>query len=95
MLRERHMRALAAAMLRARVYPPAAKGRGLMGTARVYLDVARDGSLLQAGLMTSSGSASLDRAALAAAERARFPAAPDGLPGASFAFMQDLEFEAR
>jgi protein TonB len=95
LLRERHMRALSAAALRARVYPPAAKGRGLMGTARVYLEVARDGSLLEAGLMTSSGSASLDRAALEAARRARFPAAPEDLPGATFAFMQDLEFEAR
>ncbi|HET9068479.1 MAG TPA: TonB family protein, partial [Amaricoccus sp.] len=95
LLRERHMRALSAAVVRARVYPPAAKGRGLMGTARVYLVIGRDGSLLEAGLVTTSGSASLDRAALEAARRARFPAAPDALPGASFAFMQDLEFEAR
>ncbi|HET9067711.1 MAG TPA: TonB family protein [Amaricoccus sp.] len=94
-LRERHMRALSAAVLRARVYPPAARGRGLMGTARVYLEIGRDGSLIEAGLMTTSGSASLDRAALEAARRARFPAAPEALPGASFAFMQDLEFEAR
>jgi len=95
LLRERHLQALSAAVLRARVYPPAAQGRGLMGTARVYLEIARDGSLLQAGLMTSSGSVSLDRAALDAAGRARFPAAPDDLPGESFAFMQDIEFRAR
>jgi protein TonB len=95
LMRERHMRALSAAVLSARIYPPAAKGRGLMGTARVYLEVGRDGSLLEAGLMSTSGSASLDRAALEAARRARFPPAPEALPGASFAFMQDLEFEAR
>ena len=95
MLRARHMQSLAAAVLRARAYPPTARRRGLMGTVRVYLEVARDGSLLQAGLMTSSGTVTLDRAALEAAQRARFPAAPDDLPGASFAFMQDLEFRAR
>lgn len=95
LLRARHMQALAAAVLRARVYPPAARGRGVMGTAQVYLEVGRDGGLLQAGLMSSSGAASLDRAALEAARRARFPAAPDDLPGESFAFVQELEFEAR
>ncbi len=94
-LRDRHLQALAAAVLRARVYPPAARGGGLMGTARLYLEVARDGSLVEVRLMASSGSASLDRAAVEAARRARLAAAPDDLPGASFAFLQDVPFEAR
>jgi hypothetical protein len=36
---------------------------------------------------------SLDRAAVDAARRARLPEAPDNLPGESFGFLQDLEFE--
>lgn len=94
-LRAAHMEALSKAVVRARTYPPAAKGRGLMGTARLYLEVGRDGRLMQAGLMSSSGSVSLDLAALDAAKRARFPAAPDDLPGASFTFLQDVFFEPR
>ena len=35
----------------------------------------------------------LDQAAVAAARRARLPAAPDDLPGESFSFLQDLEFD--
>ena len=94
-LRAAHMEALSRAVVRARTYPPAAKGRGLMGTARLYLEVGRDGRLMQAGLMSSSGSVSLDLAALDAAGKARFPAAPDDLPGASFTFLQDVFFEPR
>lgn len=94
-LRERHLRALARAIERARVYPPAAVGRGLMGTAGLYIEVGRDGGLIEARLVASTGSASLDRAALDAVRRAKLPAAPDDLPGASFAFTQSLRFEAR
>jgi protein TonB len=93
--RERHLASLQAAVLRARIYPPAARGRGLIGVARLYLVVARDGTLIEVRLMASSGSATLDRAAVEAARRARWPSAPDGLPGESFGFVQDLSFDLR
>ena len=92
-LRERHMMALATAVRRAKVYPPASRGRGLGGVARLYLVIGRDGSLIELQLVASSGSVSLDRAAVDAARRARLPGAPDDLPGESFGFLQDLEFE--
>ena len=90
------MQALSAAVLRARVYPPAAQGRGLMGTARVYLEIARDGSLL-AGRphdLERLGQPRPGRPRRRASGPAS-PSAPDDLPGESFAFMQDLEFRAR
>ena len=58
-----------------------------MGTARVYLEIARDGSLLQAGLMT------LERVGEPRPRGARgrraaraLPGGARRLPGASFAF---------
>ena len=63
------------------------------GTARVALTVNRAGQLTGLRLMRSSGIAAFDQAALAAVQRAgRFPAAPDGLTEASYAFTLSLSF---
>ncbi|MEI6387543.1 MAG: TonB family protein [Spirochaetota bacterium] len=53
-------------------YPEAARLRALAGTVRVELDVGKDGGLLSASVGESSGSAILDKAALALAAAA-FP----------------------
>ncbi|MFO1208452.1 MAG: TonB family protein [Amaricoccus sp.] len=82
--RERFQAAVAAAIERARASPAA--GERAVGAARLEVSVARDGRLLQARLLVSSGSPLLDRAALAAARQAELPPAPADLPGESFRF---------
>lgn len=63
------------------------------GTARVELTVNRAGQLKGLRLIRTSGIAAFDQAALAAVQRAgRFPAAPDGLSEASYAFTVSLSF---
>ena len=61
-------------------YPPLARGRGWEGTALVGLLVSAEGELMDVRLLTSSGRAVLDRAALAALGRWRLPAAPEAEP---------------
>jgi protein TonB len=64
------------------------------GTVRVSLTVARDGRLLRAGVVTSSGNAALDRAALAMVQGAgRFRPAPEGLDAADHAFRLPIRFD--
>ena len=82
-----------AAILRAKVYPDAARARGIEGAARLEIGIARDGRLLQTKLLRSSGDPQLDAAALAAARRARLPTAPADLPGASFRIEVGVSFE--
>lgn len=54
------------------------------GEVRVWLDVARDGSLHNAGIERGSGSMILDNAALSTVRRGRLPAFPaDAWPGAA------------
>ena len=81
-----------AAIAEAQVYPPAAEAAGVTGTTRIEVSVARDGRLLQARVAATSGSEALDRATLAAARRARLPAAPASLPGESFRFEVGLAY---
>ena len=83
--RGRFQAAVAAAIERARA-DQATGDRAVGGAARLEVGVARDGRLLQARLVGSSGSPLLDRAALAAARQARLPPAPADLPGESFRF---------
>ncbi|MEY8843169.1 TonB family protein, partial [Cribrihabitans sp. XS_ASV171] len=69
---------------RAKRYP---RGTNASGQVQLVLSVARSGQLLGVTARRSSGNAQLDQAALDAVRRAgRFPAAPSGLPGNSFAF---------
>ncbi len=68
-------------------------GTAGQGTARVSLTVNRAGHLTGLRLIRSSGIPAFDQAALAAVHRAgRFPAAPDGLDEASYAFTLSLSF---
>jgi TonB family protein len=55
-------------MAAALVYPESARLRGLSGTVRIQLEVGADGRLISVKVGTSSGSALLDRAALALAK---------------------------
>jgi len=85
--------AVRAALTRARVYPAQARERGLTGTAELDLTIARDGRLIAARVVRGSGSDLLDRAALATAERAAFPAAPAALRDARFSFRLGLVYD--
>ena len=84
--------AVRAAIVKARVYPRVARDRGLVGEARLLVMVDRSGRLINARLLRSSGSRTLDDAALAAARNARLPAAPDDLAGPRFSFEVGLTF---
>lgn len=83
--------ALAAAL----VYPEAAVSRGLAGVPTLEVQLDRGGGLLAARIARSSGSAMLDGAALRTARAARYPAAPEALPGTSFAFSVPLRYQLR
>ena len=69
-----------AAIAAAQVYPAVARDRGITGSARLHVVIARDGRLINARILRSSGSQILDRAGLDAAQRARLPAAPPSSP---------------
>ncbi|WP_319826268.1 energy transducer TonB [Thalassovita sp.] len=73
-------------------YPSAARGRS--GTVGLQLSVAADGRLLGVSVRRPSGNTALDRAAVQAVQRAgRFPAAPQGLSGASHGFNLSIRFD--
>ena len=60
-------------------YPRAAQMRGDEGTAKIKLDIATDGSVAAVALVQPSGSAVLDREALALVRRVgAFPLPPGG-----------------
>ena len=63
------------------------------GQVTLTLRIWRDGTLNGLGVARSSGNQALDEAALTAVRRAgRFPAAPDGLRDASYAFNLPIRF---
>lgn len=72
--------ALRAAVERAKVYPRAARERGLYGTTQVALQIGPAGEVVALRLLRSSGAKALDDAALAAVRAARLPAPPAGAP---------------
>lgn len=65
-----------AALTRARRYPPDARARREEGTATIAVTLNRSGRVLNAEITRSSGSKSLDRAALETARRAAMPRVP-------------------
>jgi protein TonB len=69
-----------AAVERAKVYPRAARERGLYGTAGVTFLVGPAGEVMALRLVRSSGAKALDDAALAAVRDARLPVPPAGVP---------------
>ncbi|MEM9349404.1 MAG: TonB family protein [Pseudomonadota bacterium] len=70
---------------------PRAAG-GVDGRVIIRLNVTTGGGLAGVGIVRSSGNAALDQAALAAARRARYPAAPSGLTASSYSFDIPIAF---
>ena len=68
--------------------------RGTRAEGRVTLRItlSHTGKLQGASVVRSSGHAALDRAALAAVQRTRFPAAPKGMPAGSHRFNLPVAF---
>ena len=63
-------------------YPEAARANREHGVARVFFAIDREGRLLESRIVESSGSASLDAAALDTLKRVEpFPPPPDSLKG--------------
>ena len=65
-----------------KTYPEAAREQGEEGAATVRFTVARDGRVLAASLVRSSGSARLDTAAVALLRGPRVPPFPAAMPQA-------------
>ena len=80
----------------AKRYPAAALATGQEGTVRLRIVVARDGALVAATLVASSGYPLLDAASLKAARAAApFPAAPPALPGERFDYVIPIRYQRR
>ena len=64
------------------------------GAVTVQGQVSRDGQVLAMGITRPSGNPAVDQAALQAVRQAgRFPAAPEGLPGAAHRFNLPMRFQ--
>ncbi|MEO1503920.1 MAG: TonB family protein [Pseudomonadota bacterium] len=84
------------AVARKKRYPERARKRREQGVAPLRLTVARDGALVDAELVGSSGSARLDKAALAATRAAApFEAAPPGVGPGPHRFTLNVVFKMR
>lgn len=71
-------------------YPSGTRAEGIV---HLVVTVATDGTLAGVRIARSSGDAKLDAAALRAAESARLPAAPRGMPAGSHGFSIALSFK--
>jgi protein TonB len=81
---------------RHRVYPPAARERGITGVAAVRFALAADGSVISAALARSSGESILDNAAVDMVRRASpFPPFPPGMGRARLDFAAPIRFDLR
>jgi protein TonB len=81
---------------RHRVYPPAARERGITGVATVRFALASNGAVISAGLARSSGESILDGAAVDLVRRASpFPPFPAGLSRARLDFAAPIRFDLR
>jgi protein TonB len=77
-------------------YPPAAQKRGEAGEVEVAFTIDRQGRVLASAITKSSGSATLDQAAIATLRRAQpFPAPPVELDGERFDFTVPVKFNIR
>ena len=74
-------------------YPAAARMMGVTGRARVQLNY-RDGAVDRPSLAQSSGTPMLDRAAISAAQVARYPATPPELTGRLLRLLVWVEFRS-
>lgn len=68
-------------------------GTDANGKTVLRLTISRDGRLSGVSLISSSGSKTLDKAAIRAAQRARYPAAPKGLSAAQYSFNLPVSFK--
>ncbi|WP_146587520.1 TonB family protein [Puniceibacterium confluentis] len=84
--------AIRQSVARAQRYPRGTTARGVV---TLRISVSPSGRLTGASITGSSGTAALDRAALAAARTARLPRAPKELTGASYSFNLPLQFARR
>ncbi|NIY73520.1 energy transducer TonB [Marivivens donghaensis] len=82
---------VAAAVERRKRYPSAA--RGAAGRVTVRITVAANGGLQSIAVVSSSGNEALDQAAIRAAQTARYPPAPSGLPDPSYSFNLPISFQ--
>jgi protein TonB len=74
-------------------YPAEAERNGVTGSARIMITIDRGGRLVSSRLAASSGSAILDDAARATAERASpYPPPPDGIGGRTLTFAATVRF---
>jgi protein TonB len=74
-------------------YPSEAERNGVTGAARIAITIDRGGRLLSSRLAASSGSAILDDAARATAQRASpYPPPPDGIGGRTLTFAATVRF---
>jgi protein TonB len=81
---------------RQRRYPASAARFGMEGTARIQLTLRRDGSVVSAQLMRSSGHEVLDAEALRMVEAAApFAPLPEGHPHLSAVFLVPVDFSLR
>lgn len=81
---------------RHRVYPAAARERGITGVAAVRFALAANGSVISAGLARSSGESILDSAAVDMVRRASpFPPFPLGMGRARLDFAAPVRFDLR
>jgi protein TonB len=81
---------------RHRIYPAAARERGITGVAAVRFALASNGSVISAGLARSSGESILDGAAVDMVRRASpFPPFPPGMGRARLDFAAPIRFDLR
>ena len=80
------------AIAAAQVYPAVARDRGITGSARLHVVIARDGRLINARLLRSRARRPSTAPASTRRMRARLPAAPADLAGPRFDFEVGLTF---
>lgn len=77
-------------------YPAGAAARREQGVAQLAFSIDRAGRMVASQIARSSGSAALDREALALAQRAQpFPPPPPGLPGDNISLIVPIKFNIR
>ncbi len=85
-----------AQLQRFRIYPEAARSRGITGVAAVRFALGRDGRVLSISLARGSGASILDEAALAMVQRASpFPPFPAGLNRTRMDLAAPVRFDLR
>jgi periplasmic protein TonB len=82
-------------LLSRRTYPEEARRRGEEGNVSVRFTVDRSGRVVEAAIVTASGSALLNEAALSLLRRAVFPAFPASMPQTQVTLTQTIRYSLR